>query len=154
EEYKRPTMKAEFLPTSADMRMNESATIQGLADYYFGAPVSEGTVQWTVTREPVYRGWWSWYWGGNTRTEVIASGESQVAVDGKFNTSLLPTASRPDTPEKRSSVQYNFRIAATVTDSGGESTDLSTVLRMGWVDLEVTISSDDDSFSQSEATKF
>ena len=87
EEYKRPTFEVSFKDDgAAALRLNSPATLKGEARYYFGLPVTSGQVKWRVSRTPQYPWWW-WEWGWSapaSRTQVVASGTSQLTADGTF----------------------------------------------------------------------
>ena len=51
EEYKRPTFEVKWEDPKAPLRLNQRATISGSARYYFGLPVTSGTVRWQVMRK-------------------------------------------------------------------------------------------------------
>ncbi len=56
EEYKRPTFEVKWEDPKTPLRLNQRAAISGSARYYFGLPVTTGTVRWQVLREPQYPG--------------------------------------------------------------------------------------------------
>ena len=80
EEYKRPTFEASLKDPDSALRLNRAAVIKGEARYYFGLPVTNGSINWRVTREPVYPWWWGWYgWAeSGTKSQTIAVGTSSA----------------------------------------------------------------------------
>ncbi len=131
EEYKRPTFEVEIAEPSESLRLNRPAGLTGSARYYFGLPVVEGAVSWRVTREPLYPPWWGWYYGrAATRTETVASGTGEMSSDGTFRLRFTPEA---DEREAGSGITYRFRLAADVTEPGGETRSAERVFNMGFV---------------------
>lgn len=59
EEYKKPEFEVSLEAAAAEMRLGDEADIVGSADYYFGAPVKNAVVEWTVYRSPDYYFWQS-----------------------------------------------------------------------------------------------
>ncbi len=141
EEYKRPTFEVTVGEPPEALRLNRPATLRGEARYYFGLPVVAGEVRWQVTREPVYPPWWGWWWRSRPAesSRVVASGETGLDSDGEFFISFTPEAD-----ERRASdgVSYRYRLAAQVTDEGGETRSAERVFRLGFVAVEARVNSD------------
>jgi alpha-2-macroglobulin len=144
EEYKRPTFEAKFLKSKAAYRLNEPARFTGEARYYFGLPVTEGSVSWRVVRTRVYPRWWSWYFRGslNRNEEVIKTGTSPLNAEGQFKINFTPEADERLAQGKGRSVSYRYTISAEVTDEGGETRSASQTERIGFVALDVELETD------------
>ncbi len=141
EEYKRPTFEASFRESKAPLRLNRAAVLTGEARYYFGLPVTSGTVKWRVTREPVYPWWWGWYggWGGGrTRSQTIASGAAPLKEDGTFEVAFHPEADERAQGAGQE-VSFRFAVTADVTDEGGETRSATRSARLGAVSIEPRI---------------
>lgn len=142
EEYKRPTFEVEIKKPDESLRFGESADVTGEARYYFGAPVTDGKVQWQVTRSTVRPAWWGWRlgWWNPLPPVVVASGETRVEPDGSFHLSFLPEADPmlADRPEGRL-IPYAFEVQATVVDPGGETREGSETLHAGFVTTQASI---------------
>jgi uncharacterized protein YfaS (alpha-2-macroglobulin family) len=138
EEYKRPTFEARFLDPKAPLRLNQPARFVGEARYYFGLPLSRGSVTWRVLREPVMPPYWEcrcWgWWLRPAREEILAAGESQVASDGTFPVEFTPAADERLADDR--TVSYRYRIVAGVTDEGGETRDVERTFRLGFAAVE------------------
>lgn len=68
EEYKKPEFEVKVELPDRPIRLGESFTATVRADYYFGAPVSEGRVHYTVRRVTSRSQWyppgpWDWLYG-------------------------------------------------------------------------------------------
>lgn len=140
EEYKRPTFEVAVNDPAGALRLNREAVFSGEARYYFGLPVTTGTVRWRVTREPVYPWWWGWWWGRpvSTSAQKVASGEGTLAEDGTFQVRFVPAADERLAQTSKETT-YRFRIEADVTDEGGETRSASRSFRLGFVAVEATI---------------
>ena len=131
EEYKRPTFEVAIKEPASALRLNRQATLRGEARYYFGLPVTSGTVRWRALREPV-RPWWWWFdWKGG-RPRTVASGSVPVSPDGSFELTFLPAADE----RAGRGVSFRFRVVADVTDEGGETRSGERAFRLGAVALE------------------
>ncbi len=141
EEYKRPTFEVTVAAPEVELRLNREAEFTGEARYYFGLPVSEGRVAWTVTREPMWPPWWGW-WRPRPETapEVVAGGEAALADDGSFRVAFTPAADEREATEK--GVSYRFRLTADVTEPGGETRSAERAFRLGFVAVEARIDLD------------
>jgi len=145
EEYKRPTFEVTVVDPTVALRLNRPATFSGEVGYYFGLPVTSGAVSWRVSREPVYPRWWSWWWPTpQSRSQVIATGETGLEEDGSYSVTFTPEA---DEREAEQGVTYRFRLAVDVTDSGGETRSASRVFRLGFVSVEARVDASAGFFS-------
>lgn len=138
EEYKRPTFEVEITDPESELRLNRETAFAGEARYYFGLPVSEGRVSWTVTREPAWPPWWGWWRPRpDTAPELVAAGEAELAADGSFRVVFTPAADEREAAG--SGVSYRFRLAADVTEPGGETRSAERVFRLGFVSIEARL---------------
>lgn len=153
EEYKRPTFEVEWEDPQQASRLNENVTLQGSADYYFGLPVTDGQVEWRVTRKPIWPlWWWQCFWvppNQQGADEVIAQGVTRLDSDGHFQIEFLPEAD-PD-PETRAPV-YRFQVEADVTDDGGETRSGSRQIDIGWNAVQATFVDPPDFIDAGSAT--
>ncbi len=141
EEYKRPTFEVTLKDSDSPLRLNRPATLTGEAKYYFGLPVASGDVKWRVTMEPEYPWWWDWHgWRGPQRVSgrIVASGSSGLASDGSFKIIFTPGADERLSAGS-SEITYRFRVAADLTDEGGETRSASRSFRLGFVSVEARI---------------
>ncbi len=141
EEYKRPTFEVSLRDPDAPLRLNRPAAFTGEARYYFGLPVVAGTVKWRVTMEPEFPWWWDWHgWGDLRRREgrIVASGTSGLAPDGTFKVSFTPEADERLAAASKE-VTYRYRVAADLTDEGGETRSAARSFRLGFVSVEAAI---------------
>jgi uncharacterized protein YfaS (alpha-2-macroglobulin family) len=135
EEYKRPTFEVTFKDDgAAALRLNSPAQLKGEARYYFGLPVTSGQVRWRVSRTPQFPWWW-WEWGWSpppARTQVVATGTSQLGPDGTFEVRFKPEAD----PKLDKDVTYRYQAEVDITDDGGETRSAEKSIRLGLVAIE------------------
>jgi uncharacterized protein YfaS (alpha-2-macroglobulin family) len=143
EEYKRPTFEVTFKDPEAALRLNRPATFSGEVKYYFGLPVTSGTVKWRATREPVYPVWRGWYGapGSSSGAQTVAGGTVALSGDGTFKITFAPEADERRAAESRD-ITYRYRVSADVTDEGGETRSASKTFRLGFVAVEASFSAD------------
>ncbi len=149
EEYKRPTFEASLKDPESALRLNRAAVVKGEARYYFGLPVTNGLVNWRVTREPIYPWWWGWYgWSvPGTKAQTIGVGTSILKEDGTFEIAFNPKADERDA-EKSREISYRYKVTADVTDEGGETQTAERDFRVGFVAVEARISPDQEFFRE------
>ena len=134
EEYKRPTFEAKLDDPEAALRLNRPAKLKGEARYYFGLPLSNGTVRWRVTRAPVYPWWWWFGWEGtrgSSAAQTVASGKASLDPDGSFHLEFTPAADEKAADAK--DLSYTYAVEADVTDEGGETRSASRSFQLGLV---------------------
>jgi uncharacterized protein YfaS (alpha-2-macroglobulin family) len=146
EEYKRPTFEVTWKDSVEPRRLNQTASVEGEARYYFGLPVTNGSVRWNVRRARMRTTWHLWGpWGLTTAEvptepegEVIGAGTVTVEDDGSFRFSFTPKA---DEREARGStpVAYCYTVQAFVTDAGGETRSATRDFRLGFVSVQAAI---------------
>ncbi len=138
EEYKRPTFEVEIKEPVAPLRLNTEASIKGEAKYYFGMPLSSGTVDYAITRVPKFP-WWCWWYTSFLKPEMIASGLTTVESDGSFSIVFTPEADERLKDEK--GITYTYSISVNVTDEGGETRTDEKRFTIGFVTVEPSVSS-------------
>ncbi|NOZ78017.1 MAG: hypothetical protein GXP48_02310 [Acidobacteria bacterium] len=137
EAYKRPTFTVTILPPTRPLRLNRPAELRGQARYYFGLPLSAGTVRWRVERVPVWPRWWGWWFPiPRTVPETIAAGTASLDAHGRFAARFTPTA---DERLAASGVTYRYRLVAEVTGEGGETRTATKSFRLGFVAVEASM---------------
>lgn len=147
EEYKRPTFEVSLKDPEAALRLNRPAELKGEARYYFGLPVTAGTVQWRVTRSPRYP-WWYRMWGYATSgsgTQTIATGSSPLQADGTFALSFTPEASEKEA--ETPGMSYSYDVDCDLTDEGGETRSAARTFRLGFTSVEATLSWEEGFFT-------
>jgi uncharacterized protein YfaS (alpha-2-macroglobulin family) len=138
EEYKRPTFEATFLEPKEPMRLNRKASLVGEARYYFGLPVTNGSVKWRVTRETLRPWWWAfWGFGSVAKPQVVAAGETTLDADGTFRVSFTPEADEAKADSKETT--WRYVVQADVLDEGGETRSAMRAVRLGFVSVEADV---------------
>jgi uncharacterized protein YfaS (alpha-2-macroglobulin family) len=135
EDYKRPTFSAKIDDSKTALRLNQPAKITGTARYYFGQKVTDGKVNWSVTREPIFD-WHRYRYRPRPHAsiETIASGTSSLDSKGQFNLVFLPQGD-----QRLKHANYTFKVSADITDSGGETRTATRRYRLGTVAIKTTL---------------
>jgi len=140
EEYKRPTFEVALVDPDAALRLNHTARLTGDAQYYFGLPVVEGAVEWSVSRRPRYPYWWGWFRAApSTQAQLLAGGEASLDADGRFEFEFTAEA---DEREARDGVSYSYAVTVHVTDAGGETRSAERTYQLGYVAVQAVITGD------------
>ncbi|MBF0102871.1 MAG: hypothetical protein HQK77_18380 [Desulfobacterales bacterium] len=140
EEYKRPTFEVELQKPDKQLTLNTPATITGKVKYYFGLPVTNGTVVYRITREPEFPFWYWWFYaddGIDQKTAEVAAGKLSLTPEGTFQIAFTPQAD-PNLPDKKN-VTYSFQLSVDVTDDGGETRSEKTGFRIGYVAVTANV---------------
>ncbi len=152
EEYKRPTFEVTLKDPDAALRLNRPATFRGEARYYFGLPVTRGTVRWSVRREPLLPVWWRTMGGARPfSSRVVASGTSALGEDGGFQLTFTPEADERTAASRDFS--WRYRVEADVTDEGGETRSANRAFRLGLVAVEGRVDADEEFFREGVASE-
>ena len=134
EEYKRPKFETKILPFKNNYRLNDVVEVQGQAIAFSGANVTEATVKYRVVRTPVWRHWW---WNRNSPNVEIENGTVQINDNGIYT---IKFKAIPNLEYKKSDgVDFNYTIYADVTDLNGETQSTSKNIKIGYVDLNLSV---------------
>lgn len=112
EEYKRPTFSVDIDPIREEVAFGDWITLQGKAKTFSGVALQTGDVEWQIVRRP----FWLRIGIGRYSSEQVASGKTTISPEGTFS-----VAFRPEKTEEGYPQYYTYELAATVTDSKGES---------------------------------
>ncbi|HEX7772817.1 MAG TPA: alpha-2-macroglobulin family protein, partial [Pyrinomonadaceae bacterium] len=127
EEYKLPEFKVQVKTPEQDgkkkaFRVGEKVEVEVQADYYFGGPVSNASVEVVVYQLPFYLYWYprreySWYYDDIAR-QYNYGGQGSVIKREQIKTDANGKAKLTfDTPRQNYNQDYEFRIEARVVDS-------------------------------------
>jgi uncharacterized protein YfaS (alpha-2-macroglobulin family) len=121
EEYKKPEYEVKIRPSAPRVLQGEkvSATIE--ARYYFGEPVRDAKVKYTVRMSPYYAAWYEYEEeSGYETTEEDNSSRFWYEDQGEEQTGQLDAEGRLNIqlPSKVQERDYMFRIEARVMDEG------------------------------------
>lgn len=143
EEYKLPEFKVEVKTPEEDgkkkaFRVGEQVEVNIQADYYFGGPVSNASVEVVVYQSPFFHYWYprrdySWYYDDFEQQRRGYYGSGQVVKRETIKTDATGKAKLTfDTPRENYNQDFEYRIEARVTDSSRReivSTDRVRVTR-------------------------
>lgn len=116
EEYKRPEFEVNLEEAAKPWVYDAPARVQGNAKYYFGSPVAEANVEYTVTRKeyiPFF--WWWWRMPLNTAEEEVLQGKTLTKHDGTFDFEFTPKEKLSVFSAQTS--QYTVKV--NIYDAGG-----------------------------------
>ncbi len=129
EEYKLPEFKVSVKTPEENgkrktFRLGEKVTVEMQADYYFGGPVSNASVEVLVYQTPFFQYWYPhrdypWYYDDLDRqSRYYYGGQGQVVKRETIKTDSTGRASLTfDTPRENYNQDFEYRIEAHVTDS-------------------------------------
>jgi uncharacterized protein YfaS (alpha-2-macroglobulin family) len=130
EEYKKPEYKVNVTTDNTQYANGDKIAATVSADYYFGSPVKNATVQVSIYKQNYWRPWWyfsewSWFYKGfyNDRyyrgqQEMIHQESGTLNEEGKFEFSYKI--------ETDKNYDYQYIISAEVTDASRRATNGST----------------------------
>ncbi len=90
EEYKRPDYELTLAEPEKALEYGKAAAITGTAKYYFGSPLQNARVKYTVERQdyrPPFYWWISWL---APQSEMVAQGETVTDAKGNFKVEFTP----------------------------------------------------------------
>ena len=128
EEYKKPEYEVKISTDRTGYTRGDKINATIHADYYFGSPVTEATVEYQIFRSVYWRPWWfdsEWaylyrmneeYYTYNT--QMITTGSGKLASDGTMAISYATDAS--------DNGDYIYQIRANVVDASRRSISGST----------------------------
>lgn len=116
EEYKRPEYEVK-LDSAAKLEYDKEAHLTGSARYYFGAPVENAKVQYTVTRQPYHPPFWWWRNFVSESKTQVAQGVTATDKTGAFEIPFTPRAGAD------AAQPYLFEVTVSVLDDAGRAID-------------------------------
>ena len=143
EEYKLPEFKVavktpEENGRKKSFRLGEKVQVNIQADYYFGGPVSNASVEVVVYQNPFYHYWYprheySWYYDDIEQQQgrYYYGGPGQTIKREKVKTDATGKATITfDTPRENYNQDFQYRIEARVTDSSRREIIASDTVRV------------------------
>ncbi|MCF6350447.1 MAG: MG2 domain-containing protein [Flavobacteriaceae bacterium] len=139
EEYKRPKFSAKFNSVKKTFKLNDSIKIKGIATAYAGSNITNAKVIYRVKRNVEYPKWWYWYksHGFKSEAQEITHGETKTNTKGAFEINFL---AQPDkSVHKKDLPVFTYEITADITDINGETRSATTIVRVGYHALAISI---------------
>ncbi len=142
EEYKLPEFKVAVKTPEQDgkkkaFRLGEQVEVDIQADYYFGGPVSNASVEVVVYQAPFYHYWhpyrdYGWYYDDIERLRrPYYYGQGQVVKRETIKTDASGKATLTfDTPRENYNQDFEYRVEARVTDSSRREIVASDTVRV------------------------
>ncbi|MBI3297300.1 MAG: hypothetical protein HYZ75_03985 [Elusimicrobia bacterium] len=119
EEYKRPEFEVTVEASTGAWRYGAEAVVSAKAAYYFGGPVPEAAVTYTVTRED-WVPWWCWWWAWRPRggSSEVLRGEAKTDADGRVSFEITP---QPSDLDAKDPLPARFVVKVEARDAGGRT---------------------------------
>jgi uncharacterized protein YfaS (alpha-2-macroglobulin family) len=143
EEYKLPEFKVEVKTPEQDgkkkaFRLGEKVAVEIQADYYFGGPVTNASVEVVVYQNPFYHYWfprrdYPWYYDDIQQMSYMRyyGGQGSVVKRETIKTDSTGKALLSfDTPRENYNQDYEYRIEARVVDSSRREIISSDTVRV------------------------
>src|SRR6266436_3410285 len=142
EEYKLPEFKVavktpEENGRKKSFRLGEKVEVNIQADYYFGGPVSNASVEVVVYQTPFYHYWYprhdySWYYDDiEQQGRYYYGGQGQAIKRETIKTDATGKATITfDTPRENYNQDFQYRVEARVTDSSRREIIASDTVRV------------------------
>lgn len=142
EEYKLPEFKVDVKTPEQDgkkkaFRLGEKVEVEIQADYYFGGPVSDASVEVVVYQNPFYLYWfprrdYPWYYEDlENRWRHYYGGQGSVVKRETIKTDSTGKARLTfDTPRENYNQDYEYRVEARVVDSSRREITTSDTVRV------------------------
>lgn len=142
EEYKLPEFKVAVKSPEQDgkkraFRLGEKVEVNIQADYYFGGPVSNASVEVVVYQKPFYHYWYPhreypWYYEDLERQgRNYYGGSGQVIQRTTIKTDATGKATLSfDTPRENYNQDFEYRVEARVVDSSRREILASDTVRV------------------------
>ena len=92
EEYKRPDYELTLSAPEKALEYGKTAVVTGTAKYYFGSPLQNAQVKYTVQRQDYLPPFYWWLRIFRRSSETIAQGETKTDEKGNFKVEFTPTA--------------------------------------------------------------
>src|SRR5215212_8374872 len=142
EEYKLPEFKVQVKTPEQDgrkkaFRVGEKVEVEIKADYYFGGPVTNASVEVVVYQLPFYHYWYPrreypWYYDDiELQRQNYYGGQGSVVKRETIKTDATGKAKLVfDTPRENYGQDYEFRVEARVVDSSRREITASDRVRV------------------------
>ena len=154
EEYKKPEYLVSVTPGKTQYINGDTISAEISADYYFGSPVTEADVEYTIRKSywyPPCKGYWCYYedfspsysryYGGYG--EVVTTGTGKTGADGKLKISFV------------AETDYNsaFVIEAKVTDKSRREVEGSASVTVARGEFDFFVNTDRYSYGKGDNVK-
>jgi len=141
EEYKRPKFETEFKPVTETYRVNDTVTVNGMANAFAGSTITDAKVSYRVFRTAQFPRWCWWYYNDysyNSASQEITHGETTTDAGGNYE---IKFKSIPDISiDPSNQPTFNYKVMADVTDINGETRSTETTVNVGYHALTLAIS--------------
>ncbi|MET2983896.1 alpha-2-macroglobulin family protein [Aureibaculum conchae] len=140
EEYKRPKFETEFKPVSETYRVNDTVTVNGIANAFAGSTITNAKVTYRVFRTAQFPRWCWWYYNDyrySSESQEITHGETTTDASGNYKIKFKAIPDSSIDPSNQPT--FNYRVSADVTDINGETRSTETTVNVGYHALTLAI---------------
>lgn len=92
EEYKRPDYELTLSEPEKALEYGKTASVTGTAKYYFGSPLQNARVKYTVERRDYLPPFYWWLRPASYGKQTVAQGETVTDAKGNFKVEFTPSA--------------------------------------------------------------
>lgn len=115
EEYKRPDYELTLEAPTEALSYDKKAVLSGTAKYYFGAPLENAKVTYTLKRRGYVPPFYWWWFRPLGEEKIIDQGQTVTNEKGTFEISFVPTRQEEDEEFA------NYELNAQVYDESGRA---------------------------------
>ncbi|MCA9523454.1 MAG: hypothetical protein KC609_20910, partial [Myxococcales bacterium] len=151
EEYRKPEFKVSVQVDKGYVVGGTPLKVSAEAKYYFGQPVQNATVTYTVYRKNVWRpryfcGFYSWYWspygyGSRYRGRFVKRGSGKVDEKGRFSITI---------PTEKTTVDQQYTVEVGVTDQSRRQVSGSGTFKVTRGDFYLQLATDKYAYGPGE----
>lgn len=141
EEYKRPKFEVTALPVKQAYKVGDSVTVKGQAKAFAGNNIDGAKVTYRVVRQVQFPYWdWRWGWSIPYRQEQqqMTFGETTTDEQGEYSITFEAQPDLSIPVDKKPS--FTYYVYADVIDITGETHSSTSVVKVGYVALDLSIS--------------
>ncbi|MGM0649778.1 MAG: MG2 domain-containing protein, partial [Bacteroidota bacterium] len=136
EAYKRPSFEVKIDDFDGNYMLGEEMTIDGVAESYTGASVSNAAYKYRIYREPVFQNRSMYYYSYLPRQrKMVTHGNGKTDKTGRFNLDFMPKAA-PSYP-KDQDISFRFVVEIDITDITGETQSDTRSVTIGYRTLKM-----------------
>ncbi len=124
EEYKRPDYELTLSEPEKALEYGKTAEVTGHAQYYFGTPLQNAMVKYSVERREYVPPFYWWRHSFSQASETVAQGETRTDDKGNFKVTFTPSA------QAKNEDFTQYTLTAEAFDESGRSVNSSRTYKI------------------------